>query len=63
MLNETRALVEVLQVIYLYYIDIFNINYYYMLLLYYYYVICILLQDMIGDDRNDINNSLEDSAL
>ncbi|TGZ48976.1 uncharacterized protein [Temnothorax longispinosus] len=32
MLNETRALVEV-------------------------------LQDMIGDDRNDINNSLEDSVL
>ncbi|KAL6265012.1 hypothetical protein P5V15_005104 [Pogonomyrmex californicus] len=32
MLDETRALVEV-------------------------------LQDMIGDDRNDINNSLEDSAL
>lgn len=54
MLNETRALVEVLQVILYITLILYLIQLFYNLL-------CILLQDMIGDDRNNINNSLEDT--
>lgn len=59
MLSETRALVEVLRVniIYMYMCVYDNIFYYFMKMGH------ILLQETMEDDRNDINNSLEDSLI